>query len=348
MNKGSLRIIIYLAILCFIVPINAYAGDTKLFGFLRAGAAMSLENHEIEAFEDIDKNGDFSTSTFGLNISHQVSSNLHIAAQFFSAGYEDNFNTHLDWGYASFSPTDELTLNFGKIKYPVLLYSEVVDIGNVYLWTAPPQELYNAESEGAYLYLESFLGSSVVHSTYLGNYEIITQLIAGNGSVEVGGHGSEGGHGTLDKMIGGSISINDDFFTLKSGFNRYYSAGISALDGSDVNVISLGAKIDWNNFIFATEYVKGMVSDNSEADTSVIYATLGYRINAVTPHISYSKLEAEEGRNVVTAGLKYQFLPSTTIKLDYLHVSPEAEHGASHDEEAESFGIIRGALDLVF
>jgi len=348
MNKNFLQLIIYFAILCFMMPINSYADNTKLFGFLRAGAAMSLDNHEVEAFEGVDKNGDFNSSTFGLNISHKISSNLHIAAQFFSAGYEESFNTHLDWGYASFSLTDELTLNFGKIKYPVLLYSEVVDIGNVYLWTAPPQELYNAESEGAYLYLESFLGSSVVHSRYLGNYEIVAQIFAGNGSVEVGGHGSEGGHGTLDKMVGGSISISDDFFTLKSGFNRYNSAGISTLDGNDVNVISVGANIDWNKFILTTEYVKGMVSDNSEANTSVFYATLGYRINALTPHISYSKLEAEEGRDVIIAGLKYQFLPSTTVKLDYLHVSPEAEHGASHDEEAESFGIVRGALDFVF
>jgi len=348
MNKIFPSLMILLATLSITLPINAYAGDTKLFGFLRAGAAMSLDNHEVEAYESVDRNGDLSASTFGFNISHEISSNLRIAAQFFSAGYEENFNTHLDWGYASFSPTDDFTLNVGKIKYPILLYSEVVDIGNVYLWTAPPQELYSAESEGAFLYLESFLGSSVIHTTYLGKYEVVTQVIAGNGSVEVGAHGSEEGNGTLDKMIGGSISLNDDFFTLKTGFNRYNATGISALHNRDIHVISLGVNIDWNNLIFTTEYVKGVVSDNSEADTNVFYATLGYRTGALTPHISYSKLEAEEGRNVFITGLKYQFLPSTTIKLDYLQVSPEAEHGASHDEEPESFGIIRGALDFVF
>jgi len=149
-------------------------------------------------------------------------------------------------------------------------------------------------------------------------------------------------------MIGASISLNDDFFTLKSGFNRYNSTGISTLDGNDIHVLSVGANIDWNNLIIASEYVKGMVSENSEADTSVFYATLGYRTGSVTPHISYSKLDAEEGRDVIIAGIKYQFLPSTTIKLDYLHVNPKAEHGASHDEETEAFGIIRGALDFVF
>ena len=199
MNNNLLRLLICIVILCVITPLNVNASETKLHGFLRAGAAMSFDSHEVEDFESVDKNGDFSASTFGLNLSHEISSDLRIAAQFFSAGYEENFNTHLDWGYASFSPTDNLTLNFGKIKYPILLYSEVVDIGNVYLWTAPPPELYKAESEGAYLYLESYLGSSIVHTTYLGQYEFITQIIAGNGSVEVGGHGSEEGQVHLTK-----------------------------------------------------------------------------------------------------------------------------------------------------
>jgi len=337
MNIATAKSKFLISALCFSLPIAAFAAPPEIHGFFRAGAAISLDE---QTYQGADKNGDFGSTHFGLNFSNNIDSNWRVASQIYAAGYEDNFGLHIDWAYATFQAAEGLNLNFGKIKYPNLLYSEIVDVGNIYPWTAPPQELYNAETEGnAYLFMESFSGASAVYSMFAGEYEITTQVLVGNGGVEMG---------SLDKMLGGALNISSDIATLKVGYNQYtpdqVEAGELGLDGNTVNVVSAGIIVNWNNALIISEYANGTVDGQSERDSTAMYTTLGYTIGSVTPHVTYSILDAEEGRDVLGLGVKYQASPSTTVKMDYYNISPEAEDG----EESESFGVIRGALDFVF
>ena len=338
MIRAITKLVISLALLVIIAPFTALAAQPEIHGFFRAGAAISLD--DTKTYQGADKNGDFSSTHFGLNFSNQLDSKWRLASQIFAAGYEENYNLHIDWAYATLQATDDLKVNFGKIKYPNLLYSEVVDVGNVYLWTAPPQELYNSETEGsAYLFMESFVGASAVYSVFAGDFEFTAQALAGNGGVE---------DGSLDKMIGGSVSVNNEIFTLKAGFNQYtpkeVEDGDEGLDDNVVSVVSGGAIVNWNNVLVIGEYAKGTVDGASEKDSTGMYATVGYVIGSVTPNVTFSKLDAHEGREVIGVGAKYQMSSSSTFKIDYFNVTPDAEEG----EESESLGVIRGALDFVF
>lgn len=338
MNKVIARSGFLLAALQLTAPFAVLAAETEIHGFFRAGAAMSLD--DVQTYQGADKNGDFSSSHFGLNFSNNLGSDWRLASQVFAAGYEENFNLHIDWAYATFQATDNLSLNFGKIKYPNLLHSETVDIGTVYPWTAPPQELYSSETEGsAYLFMESFVGASGVYTMFAGDYEITAQALVGNGGAEVG---------SLDKMVGGTLNIGNDMINVKAGFNQYMPNGVEegdlGLNGNTVSVISAGAALNWNNLLFISEYAQGTVDGESERDSTAMYATVGYSIGAITPNVTYSTLDAEEGRDVISFGAKFQMSSSTTMKVDYLSVTPEAEAG----EESETFGVIRGALDFVF
>jgi hypothetical protein len=220
------------------------------------------------------------------------------------------------------------------------MYSEVVDVGTVYPWTAPPQEMYTSETEGsAYLFMESFVGGSAVYNMFAGDLEITATALAGNGGVEVG---------SLDKMFGGALNVGTDMFNVKVGYNQYTPNGVEGgsegLDGNVVSVISAGASVHAYNVHLIGEYAKGAVDGAEEKDSTAMYATLGYTIGPVTPNVTFSRLDAAEGRDVLSVGVKYQMSSASTLKLDYLNVSPEAEEG----EESTAFGVIRGALDFVF
>ena len=61
----------------------------------------------------------------------------------------DKYSTHADWAFASFTLSDEFTLRAGKIKFPVGLVNEYVDVGVNYLWISAPVLLYSNEPAGA-------------------------------------------------------------------------------------------------------------------------------------------------------------------------------------------------------
>lgn len=325
------------AVLC-VSTSAVFAGTPEIHGFFRAGGALSLD--DTQTYQGADKDGDFSSSHYGLNVSSDLGSNWRLASQVFGAGYEENFNLHLDWAYATYNAAEGLNLNFGKIKYPNLMYSEVVDVGTVYPWTAPPQELYSSETEGsAYLFMESFVGASAVYNMFVGDMEVSATVLAGNGGVE---------QGSLDKMFGGALNVGSDMFNVKVGYNQYTPEGVEegedGLNGNVVSVLSAGASVNAFNLHLIGEYAQGAVDGASEKDSKAMYATVGYTIGPVTPNVTFSRLEASEGRDVLSAGVKYQLSSAATFKLDYLNVTPEAEEG----EESEAFGVVRGALDFVF
>ena len=325
-----------------IVTLPTHANDTKLNGFLRAGGAITTDDETY--LERIDKNGDFGDTHFGLNISRNMGNNWTVAGQVFSSGAEGgSYEVILDWAYASYQLSNEIVLNAGKIKYPGLLVSDYIDIGIAYPWVRAPQEVYNFDVEGRpNISLESYVGGSAIYSSYMGDAEYSAQLFVGNGAVE---------EGSLDKMIGGMAKLSSELYTLQLAFNRHMPNGTTGegdvaaeKNGKDVSVFSLGAKVDWNNMLVMGEYVDATVSDEEELDTTAMYATLGYQIGKYMPHLTYASLDAEEGSSTIGIGVKYQLSSSSTFKIDYLNVTPDAEEG----EEEESFGVVSAAIDFVF
>lgn len=325
-------------------------------GFLRAAYSQS-DIADPAYMGRIDKFGDFGDSHFGLNLSAVMNDKWSLAGQLFAAGREENYNMVLDWAYATYHLNSETSLSFGKIKYPGLLLSEVVDIGIVYPWVRPPDEVYNFEVLGPNISVESFSGARATYAKIAGDIEYLVEAFAGAVEVE---------DADLDQMLGARAGVTWGSVTAQVTHTRSRislkgtTEREGSLDEQRQESTAAGLSVDWNNIVVYTEYVDASVNDNPEVDQTAWYATLGYRIGDFLPHITSAEFEQENklAQESLTVGLKYTVNPSTTIKFDWQRVEPTervddepTENPAGFFEEMPDESKVKLysiALDVVF
>ena len=137
---------------------SASAHAIQFDGFFTVGAAIhdddtnkdnplanGAENRYIGSLGDrgITEDLTFETDTrFGLQISSEVSENMKVVAQLLGRGTNSNFDAIVEWAYADWEFTDWLSLRAGKIKQPVYLVNDYVEVGFAYPWIRPPVEVY--------------------------------------------------------------------------------------------------------------------------------------------------------------------------------------------------------------
>lgn len=331
------------ALLCIVAPLTpSHAGDTSLNGFVRAAAGLT---NNAERVGRIDKRGSTDETHFGINVARELDSQWSVAGQLFATGGEGaEYAMDLDWAYLTHRTTNNIKFNVGKIKYPNLLVSEYYDIGIAYPWVRPPQEIYAADvGERPNLSLESFVGGMAVYDGAIGQLDYALQLYSGNAHLD---------KGALRKITGMKFKVGSETVSLIAGYNMHTPEHTVAEDGitslpknnHTSTALSFGAMVDWRNLVLMSEYAQGTVDKITDLDTTALYATLGYRISAVMPHITYAKLDAEKGDSSLTAGVKIQLSPAVTLKFDYQQVTPTVSIGTP----PEGFNIYSGAIDLVF
>ena len=126
------------AALGFAQQANAIEWD----GFLTAGFAV--HDQEDAAYldtitDDLRFDND---SKFGLQVTADVSENMQAVAQILAAGSDQNFDMDVEWAYLDWAINDTFSLRGGKVKEPVFLISDYIEVGYAYPWIRPPQEVY--------------------------------------------------------------------------------------------------------------------------------------------------------------------------------------------------------------
>ena len=121
-------------------------------GFMTTGAAMLVDiddadkgNIYIGSLGDRGITDDltFETDTrFGLQISSDVSEDMSVVAQILGTGVDGNFNAIIEWAYVDYEINDVASVHVGKIKQPVYLVNDYVEVGYAYPWIRPPAEVY--------------------------------------------------------------------------------------------------------------------------------------------------------------------------------------------------------------
>ena len=117
-------------------------------GFMTAGAAIHDDdkgNVYIGSLGDrgITEDLTFETDTrFGLQISSDVTEDMSVVAQLLGTGVNGNFNAVIEWAYIDYEAADYANIHVGKIKQPVYLVNDYVEVGYAYPWIRPPAEVY--------------------------------------------------------------------------------------------------------------------------------------------------------------------------------------------------------------
>lgn len=297
----------------------------------------------------VTKDGSWYGTRVGLNINAQINEKIIFASQLFSSREEDNYVSHLDWGFMAIQLTDELTLRTGRIKYPVGIVNEYRSVGSTYLWIAPPQLFYNAEAS---ITRESYSGASMYWEMPGDEWLLSANLF----------YGDDANEGMQTKKLSGLTvngEWNDQIMVQASWFTgKMHTSGTApmeiAMNERNHTVITLGTRINIANFIAYLEWADVDMDDFLMGKGEALYATLGYQIGDFTPHVTYQTFEkgldtmSPNEQNMTTMGVRYDWMPNLDVKFEVSSIETDKGAGLFEKAPGKTVTMYGVAFDVLF
>ncbi|MBE9560457.1 MAG: hypothetical protein IMF15_06680 [Proteobacteria bacterium] len=288
-------------------------------GFMTAGAT------KIVSIDDADKGniyigglGDrgitedltFEKDTrFGLQISSDVTEDMSVVAQILGRGDRGNFNAIIEWAYIDYEIHDTTSVHVGKIKQPVYLVNDYVEVGFAYPWIRPPQEVYLLNNP-----LNTVNGIELLLQYPVGPGTLSFQPYIGSNRDDIPNGGgayfeAENIYGIDVKYAGRGYTVHASNFQCEVnvfGNSFQQSAALLGpgaevtvdLGGSkgDCNVTAAGFNLDLANVVVYAEWTARTTTDGLSrpfGDTEAYYATVGYRFGKWLPHLTFASIDGD-------------------------------------------------------
>lgn len=303
---------------------------TEINGFMSTRYSLTDEAQYFQgtaATEGINEDGSFKGTKFGININSKVSDRLTVASQFRAGIGDNNYDTTLDWAFASLKLSDEIDLRLGKIKFPVGIVNEYIDVGVAYPWIEAPMVIYSESSSGPQATREAFTGAGLQWERELDAWTLGADAFFGQVNLDgmrvkkLLGLTARAGWDDVVQIQASTYQGDmkpDDTTTMMGGMmsNKQHSATL------------VGINADWNNIVFFGEWadVEMDVSNMMGVkilDSSAWYTTLGYRLSdQLMPYATHQQWEQGDGdgHKIATAGLRYGLSPSIALKLEQSNI----------------------------
>jgi hypothetical protein len=297
------------------------AEKLKVNGFMTAGVTHG--DDPIEANYEVDTNPNFRGDAIaGLQFNYALGENSSAVVQLVSRSRgNESWETNAEWAYISYGLSDNLDVRMGRLRIPLYLYSETIDVGYSYPWVRPPLQMYQTS-------LTSYEGADLLYRFSTGNINHTLQPFVGSST----------SHNEVDQPYGYfpvpvppnpfgltvmAADIQVDFkdlygITLNSTFGDWTTKltyNHSSLDGTLYAVDNIGA-IGGGGLIAGSAlaevgdnlnyYAAGAMYDNGalltmlevgniQADRETLlgdsiqgHGTVGYRVDKWTPYATYA------------------------------------------------------------
>lgn len=326
--------------------------NIEMNSFLTIGASVMSEDGRY--LDRITEHVSFDNdSVYGINIRTDVSDRVSGAAQLLATSTSSNFNVEAEWAYVSYKFSETDSIRAGKLNLTTFLLSDYANVGYLFPWIRPPVEVYENNP------LKNFLGVEWLHTTHIGKTAKLTsQVFIGSAQVEENGLTFRATDG-----IGINFQLDTPHYSLRIGgispniqLEGPSASGqtIDYVDEDDRGIMyTIGASVDWNNFILYTE---AMATD-TEGETQAIfpnqrgaYVTVGYQMGKFLPHVTLGTSEGDDYLGPVPAslsaaiggpvparapitqdsialGLRYDVDDSVALKFEYQLVDLESGKG---------------------
>lgn len=286
-------------------------------------------------------------TTFGLQLDYYYDA-LRASVQVVKAPQFDWSDPQLEWAYISYAYED-FDISIGRLRLPLFLASEYYYVGQAYMTARPPTEVYNAV-----LGITAFNGIKVSWTKDISD-ESTLQLSPFFGTKdknEVEFNSSTDLEFETNRMFGANLQLSGDNYRwnlsfLDSNFDQTVS-GILTIPGvptpvsfkekqvnQHIQLWSLGAEYEFGNAILASE---GQTSDFS----SSMYASLGYRLDLLTPYVVYgAQFDSNEhlAGNSYLVGVDYDVLPNVSINAEVQYFEARKTSGAFIEDFTPATGF---------
>lgn len=272
-------------------------------------------------------------SKFGAQLTYGVTDTVGLTLQTTAEAYADEWKANLEWAYLSWQSTDNLMLRFGRLRTPMYMYSESIDVGLSYPWLRLPDEVYSQ------VQLSNYEGADLMYNLPLSIGTVAFQVAAGQAKEREEYYFDDKFDVDYSQIFGASASLaSNDFGTFRVGyveadieteiagsftdvFGNPGSATLLALDEDKGKFTSVGYQYDNGTWLTANEWTHLQIEGDGTGSTEAFYMMGGRRFGDVLAHVTYAQLDEDEGRqNSWTLGLNYNVLPTVVLKGEYKRV----------------------------
>ncbi len=241
---------------------------------------------------------------------------------------DGQYEPKVEWIFGKWQATPGLSIRAGRMGAPYFMISDFRDVGYANLAVRPQLEVYGqvpvSQFEGADISYQLNLGDTTItsslwagdsHSKYTSALNKPSSVLdvkktrgitinadLGNGITLRGGH------------TRGEINVKNDAGTLlkagvaglQTALTPYLASPTASAAYSSLNTVyalvnpdkdkatfnGIGMTYDVDNWVFNTEFTKRKTK-GFIADTTGMYAQLGYRVNSFTPYVGLAKIKSD-------------------------------------------------------
>ncbi len=366
------------ATLVFAPQVNAIEFD----GFMSAGVAAHSEDDSVYLDTVSDDPRFDNDSKFGLQVTADIAENMQGVAQILATGSDENFDLDVEWAYLDWRLNDNLSLRGGKVKEPVFLISDYIEVGYAYPWIRPPQEVYRNNP------VNTINGMEILLQTDIGGWGLTLQPYLGTNTETVPGEPGLVFDATY--FYGAALQLTSRNFTFQLSFLDTDVAVTGTVQDptipTDVTTLAIssegtatlasaGFSADINNFVLYTEYVTRDIEADSALpmdalfpDQDAWYVTVGYRMGKFLPHLTVANSEADPvvgfptanpgvSQDSITLGMRYELNDSAAFKFEVQQIEPDLDAGSiglfssldtTDFAPGDTATMISAAVDVIF
>ncbi|MDO6544528.1 hypothetical protein [Photobacterium sanguinicancri] len=238
-------------------------------------------------------------SLFGLQTVFTVNDSTQATVQLVSRGTElENWKPQIEWAFISHEFTPNLKGRAGKLRLPLFMLSDYLEVGYAQLGVRVPNEVYGN------VVATSFTGADMLYDIELDDSSIQLQGFAGSHNLS-SDKTKFRAQTTFDQIYGGVVSWTNDTVTLRSSYAQAkvtsqdnWTLGGKPLAATTFNddpakFYGIGARFDGEN-LFVMSEVTRTETQGFYPDADAAYVTAGYRIESVTPYFTVSHLKTKD------------------------------------------------------
>ncbi len=390
--KRTKSLLYLIIILTFSLHLDAIEFEIKTFGTI--GAVYNDNETQIFRKDISQKDGssndiNFKTdSLLGVQTTIEIDEKLSFTLQGVGAyDYNDEINAKIDWGYLKYAINENISIQLGRLRTPYYKNSQNLNVGYSNLMIRESVEVYGQVP------FSSYNGLQLTYMDIIGRYfyelqagygreELVVPFHSINEKIDVDiknlytanfTFGTPAIQARATYLRADITATNDTLNQLFDGIRLLNPTLANSYEFKDKKseYIGFGIFIDYNNFIFSSEYGQRRINCFF-ADLHGYYATLGYSFDKFIPFITYAKTEMDKptyeadtgvvsldyilhtqnlAQSSKTLGVKYYINDNLDFKFQYEYVVPDGEYGSYHlntSTNPKSMNVLSMALDFVF
>lgn len=305
-------------------------GDFTFHGFgtlglTRLGGEDNSRSYGIQGQVNQRWRGD-ELSRLGGQLTWHIRDDLEATAQVKAAADQDSWGVDLDWLYLAWHSTDRLTLRAGRLRNPVYMYSETLNVGAAYPWLRLPDEVYFQ------LQIPHYEGVDLQYNIPLAFGSVVWQV--NGGQARNRDHFIHDDQHDMDyhKVFGLSATLTThDWGTFRAAYSEAsLNMRLPYMDGTLLDGIAddvkgkfsaIGYRYDDGVWMASSEATR-IVVEGLMPSSDALYFMAGRRFGSVGAHLTYAQLDDEfTGRQSSWAGgLSYRLSPTVILKSEYKRV----------------------------